>query len=68
MWAPFRNGPSLIRLPLLPKQFLNIKPLVYANFFATAIVSCKALRKVFLNGTTLALLRLKINLLVNNIQ
>jgi len=27
----FRNGSSLIRLSLLPKQLLNFKPLIYEN-------------------------------------
>jgi len=45
----FRNGPPLIQLPWLPKQFYKHEPLAYTNlFFATAAVFCKALRKSFL--------------------
>jgi len=47
--APFKKWASLIRLPLLPKQLSKVETFIssYKIVFATAAVSCKALRKCF---------------------
>jgi len=49
MWASFKKWAPLIRLSLLPNNFINLNPLlVHINlFFAAAAVSCKALRNGF---------------------
>jgi len=56
--GPFiETDPPLILLSLLPNSLMNLKPLVYLNkfVFATAFVSCKALRKcIILSGTCIA--------------
>jgi len=49
MSASFKKWAPLIRIPLLPKQLYKLETFIssYNFVFATATVSCKALRKGF---------------------
>jgi len=53
MWDSFQKWAHFAGFLCFLKKCIDFKPLVYANlFFAAAAVSCKALLKGFLNGTT----------------
>jgi len=57
MWAPFEKSAPLNSVPLLPEQFYEIEIFnLYKFVFATAAVSCKALRRGSLNGTCIAMI------------